>query len=177
MKIYFVTGNEKKANEAAQIVPEVDRINLDLPEIQSLNPEDVLRAKLLEAHKQIPDKTLVVEDVTYSISGMGGLPGTLIKWFIESIGSTGVNELAKHGDTKTVVAANIGLVKPSGEMIFVKGEVSGNTVEPDMNGDGFFFDNIFMPDGSDKRYSEMTEQEKNSISHRSLAWKELKKKI
>lgn len=175
MKIYFVTGNEKKAREAAEIFPEVERISLELPEIQSLDPTEVIKAKLLEAHKQLPNKTLVVEDVTYYIEGLGGLPGTLIKWFVESVGPEGIFNMAKHGDASTVVAANIGMISPDGEMIFVKGEVSGKTVEPNVLSDSFHFDNIFMPDGHDRRYSEMSLEEKNKISHRGLAWRELQR--
>lgn len=174
MKIYFVTGNEKKAREAAGIVPQVERIKLDLPELQSLDPLVVIKAKLIEAHRQIPDKTLAVEDVTYSINGLGGLPGTLVKWFVESVGPEGIYEMAKQVDITTVVAANIGLINPAGEMTFVRGEVKGKTVKPDIHGDGFHFDNIFMPDGHDKRYSQMTFAEKNKISHRALAWQELR---
>ena len=177
MKLYFVTGNEKKATEAAQIVPEVERIKLDLPEIQSLDPQEVLEAKLKVAHELDPDKILVVEDVTYSIDGLGGLPGTLVKWFVETIGPEGIYDIAKEKDVSTQVAANIGLVFPSGEMLFVKGEVTGKTVEPDASRAGFHFDNIFMPDGQSVRYSEMSADQKNALSHRGLAWKELKKEL
>jgi non-canonical purine NTP pyrophosphatase (RdgB/HAM1 family) len=177
MKIYFVTGNEKKARETKAIMPNVERINIDLPEIQSLDPKEVLEAKLKVAHNEMPNKTLVVEDVTYSIDGLKGLPGTLIKWFVQTIGPEGIYDLVKDKDCRTTVAANLGVIKPSGEMIFVKGEVIGKTVEPDKLGDGFHFDNIFLPDGYDLRYSEMTKEQKNKISHRAKAWQELKKHI
>jgi inosine/xanthosine triphosphate pyrophosphatase family protein len=44
-----------------------------------------------------------------------------------------------------------------------------------MRGDnGFQFDRVFIPDGYDKRYSEMTFEEKNRISHRHKAIEKLK---
>ncbi len=162
-----------KAREVSRIMPGIERIALDLPEIQSLNPQEVLKAKLLEAHKLEPNKTLVVEDVTYSIKGLGGLPGTLIKWFIESVGPAGVYEMLGNKDPLTTVCANLGLIKPSGEMLFHVGELVGKTVRPDAS-EGHYFDTIFIPIGNSKRFSEMTPDEKDAISHRAKAWKELK---
>lgn len=176
MKIYFVTGNEKKAREAAQIAPNVERISLDLPEIQSMDAQEVLEAKLDAAHKAMPGKTLAVEDVTYSIKGLNGLPGTLVKWFVELIGPDGIYDLVKDKDTTTVVAANIGLVMPDGTRRYFIGEVQGNTVSPGAGG-GYHFDNIFIPDGQTIRYSEMSKDEKNAISHRRLAWDKLRSAV
>ncbi len=171
--LYFVTGSEGKATEAAAIVPGLQRIKLDMPELQSLDVEEVLRGKLLAAHQQEPDKWLVVEDTTYSVAGLGGLPGTLIKWFEERLYPEGIYEICKDRDTSTVVAANLGLIKPDGSMLFVKGEVQGKTVSP-VAGEGFGFDAIFMPDGESQRYSEMGQAAKNKTSHRYKAWMALK---
>lgn len=176
MKLYFVTGNEKKAEEAKAIVPEIERISLDLPEIQSLDPKEVINAKLDEAHAQMPDKYLAVEDVAYSIAGLNGLPGTLIKWFIETVGPKGIYAMVKDKDCTTSVTANLGLITPEGEKIFVVGEIKGTTVSSE-EGEGFYFDSIFVADGYKKRYSEMAIEQKNKISHRALAWKKLNAEI
>jgi XTP/dITP diphosphohydrolase len=42
---------------------------------------------------------------------------------------------------------------------------------------GFGFDFVFTPDGYDKTYSEMTMEEKNKMSHRSIAVKNLFKQM
>jgi hypothetical protein len=39
---------------------------------------------------------------------------------------------------------------------------------------GFGFDPVFEPDGWEKTYAEMSEEEKNSISHRGKALEQLK---
>ena len=139
--VYFVTGNEKKASEVARLVPGVKRITLDLPEIQSLDAREVITAKLTEAHRQLPDKVLVVEDITYSIKGMAGLPGTLIKWFLNTVKPEGLYDLVKDKDRAITVCANLGIVRPDGSMDFVVGEVHGITVEP-VGESGYYFDRI-----------------------------------
>jgi inosine triphosphate pyrophosphatase len=174
MIVYFVTGNAKKIQEASAILPGIQQIEIDLPEIQSLDPEEIIREKLLVAHKKEPNKHLIVEDVSYSVAGLQGLPGTFVKWFMQTIGPSGLYNLAKDKDTATTVSAHIGYITPEAEMRFFVGSVEGKTVPPDGEG-GFYFDSIFMPKGYDKRYSEMTREEKNTISHRSLALRELSK--
>jgi XTP/dITP diphosphohydrolase len=42
---------------------------------------------------------------------------------------------------------------------------------------GFGFDQVFLPDGADKTYGEMTPGEKNVVSHRGKALRELVKQL
>ncbi len=50
MTIYFITGNAGKLNEAKAIIPQLTQLDLDLPEIQELDPKAVIAAKLPEAY-------------------------------------------------------------------------------------------------------------------------------
>lgn len=172
-KIYFVTGNKNKLSEVAQIMPGIEQIDIDLPEIQSLDPREVIEAKLQAAHRLHPDKAIAVEDISYEVAGLNGLPGTLVKWFLDRLGADGLYDLVDGRDTTTKVVAHIGMIRPSGEIIYVSGEVSGKTVGS-KGREGFAFDRIFIPDGLDLRYSEIPIDEKNRISHRSKAWNNLK---
>ena len=86
MKIYFVTGNKNKLKEVQMIMPEVESLELDLPEIQELDHKKVVEYKLNEAKKYKPGLNLMVEDLSVEVDGMNGLPGPLIKWFLKSVG-------------------------------------------------------------------------------------------
>ena len=55
------------------------------------------------------------------------------------------------------------------------GEVKGNIIKSPRGKDGFGYDPLFIPNGYDKTMAELSYEEKNRISHRLNAFKELKK--
>ena len=61
MSLYFITTNADKFEEAKAIVPELEQLDIELPEIQELDPKLIIRKKLEAAflHK---DSALVVDD-------------------------------------------------------------------------------------------------------------------
>ncbi|MDD4938043.1 MAG: RdgB/HAM1 family non-canonical purine NTP pyrophosphatase [Candidatus Shapirobacteria bacterium] len=174
MKIYFVTGNKNKLKEVQMIMPEVEGLELDLIEIQELDHKKVLEHKLKEAQKYKPGVNLIVEDLSLVINGTNGLPGPLIKWFLKSVGRKGIYKMAKNfGDQTAVVEEILGYVTREGKMEYFEGIVKGKIVEPRGESD-FGFDPIFVPDGTNKTYAEMSIEEKNKISHRRKALNKLK---
>lgn len=69
---------------------------------------------------------------------------------------------------KTVIALVI-----NGKEEFFEGEIMGQiTLQPIGNG-GFGYDPVFMPDGYNKTFAQMTLEEKNTISHRAIATQKL----
>lgn len=174
MKIYFVTGNKNKLKEVQMIWPEIEGLELDLKEIQELEPKKILEEKLEEAKKYKPNTCLMVEDLSLEIDGMNGLPGPLIKWFLKSVGREGVYKMAKlFGNQKAIARVTLGFVDQNGENKYFEGVITGKIVEP-RGESGFGWDPIFVPDGYDKTFAEMGTEEKNKISHRKIALEKLK---
>ncbi len=171
MNLQIITGNPNKFRELSQFIPNASQIDIDLPEIQSTDPEIVITAKLAEAQKHAAGNH-VVEDTSLSLDCLNGLPGPLIKWFLKSIGTNGLYELCeKYGNfgatAKTVLGLSI-----DGEMQFFSGEIRGQIVAP--RGDnGFGWDEIFQPEGFAKTFAEMTDEEKLAISMRKIACEKL----
>jgi XTP/dITP diphosphohydrolase len=62
------------------------------------------------------------------------------------------------------------LAWPSGASTTFRGEVKGRMVWPPRGGNGFGYDPMFVPDGYDRTYGEMTTEEKKGMSHRALAY-------
>ena len=69
---------------------------------------------------------------------------------------------------KTVIALIL-----NGQNYFFEGKIEGEIMETEKGGNGFGYDPVFKPSGYDKTFAEMTDAEKNSISHRALATKQL----
>lgn len=56
-----------------------------------------------------------------------------------------------------------------GKEYFFRGEVQGKIIYEKRGTSGFGYDPLFIPDGYDKTFAEMSLEEKNAISHRALA--------
>jgi XTP/dITP diphosphohydrolase len=54
-------------------------------------------------------------------------------------------------------------------MSFYKGEIKGIITSEKRGENGFGYDPIFIPDGFDITFAQMTLEEKNRISHRAIA--------
>lgn len=174
--IYFITGNKGKLAEAKEFIPELEGLDIDLPEIQEIDPRKVIEAKLLEASKHHSGE-FVVEDTSLYFDAIPGLPGPLIKWFLKTINNQGMASLVDKYDVKTGRAVNmLGYMNSAGEITYFEGSINGEIVQP--RGDyGFGWDVIFQPDGYSKTFAEMTQDEKNAISMRKLAFKGLNNHI
>lgn len=175
MDIYFVTGNAGKLAEVQAGLPNIRGLALDLPEIQELDVKKIITAKLTEATRLHPG-ALLVEDTSLHCEGLRGLPGPLVKWFLQALGPDGLYDLvAASGNTKATARTTFGL--SSGETLhFFEGEVRGRIVPP-QGSNGFGWDPIFQLDGQSKTFAEMKLPEKNSISHRARAIEKLRSYI
>lgn len=173
MVLYFITGNQNKFREATAILgPGLERVELDLPEIQDIDAKRVIEEKLGEARKHQPGD-FIVEDVSLELECLNGLPGPLIKWFLKTVGYEGLADIAKKYDNNRARAIATYGYYSNGEIKFFEGIVDGKIVDP--RGDNKFgWDPIFQPDGYKKTFAEMTVEEKNEISHRRLALNKLK---
>lgn len=78
---------------------------------------------------------------------------------------------------KAKFVAAIILIDNEGNRYEGYGECSGKISENYAGGNGFGFDPIFIPDGYDKTMGELSDEEKNAISHRFKALIDLKKKL
>jgi len=174
MPLYFITGNKNKFEEVQAIIHTVQQLDIDLPEIQDVDGKNIIRAKLIEALKH-DTGTCIVEDTSLYLDCLNGLPGPLIKWFLKTIGNNGLAHLSETlHNTRAEAKTIIGYAENQNEIEFFEGSVFG-TIVPERGNSDFGWDTIFLPEGSDKTFSEMTQEEKNRISMRSIAARKLHK--
>ena len=167
--LVVVTGNVSKANEISAITGwQAMAVDVKIPEIQSMDIEEVAREKAIAAHRQL-NKPVVVDDTGMFIESLGGLPGPLVSWFLDAIGPAGVLRIVGNAENRRArVATCIAYADMSTVKTFV-GSVDGELSTELRGENGFGYDPIFIPKGGNKTYAEMTSAEKNAISMRKLA--------
>lgn len=176
MDLFAITGNKGKFDELASLIPQVQQLDIDLPEIQELDPKKIIEEKLKAASLHHRGR-FIVEDTSLYFDGLNGLPGPLVKWFLKSIGNEGLATIARSlSDNAARAVTWLGYRTIQGEIQYFEGEILGNIVQPrGMN--GFGWDKIFQPKGSAKTFAEMSSNEKNIFSMRRIAIEKLKKHL
>jgi XTP/dITP diphosphohydrolase len=171
--LLFVTGNPGKLAEARRLSGrELGSIALDLPEIQSLDFEEVLAEKSRAAFAAV-GSPVIVEEAGLEISAWNGFPGPLVRWMLEAVGAEGLarTALALHDPRARAVSI---LAWTDGERtVRARGETDGTLVLPARGEHGFGFDPVFQPQGSGLTFGEMSGAEKDRFSHRGKAWRSL----
>lgn len=168
-KLFLVTGNANKLEEWRRQLPadiEIDSVDLDLPEIQSIDPEEIMADKARRAY-EATGKPVVVEDVSAGLQKLGGLPGPFIKFFIKKLGNDALFTLAGKENEPATVSCSIAYYDGQ-DLLTVRGDVHG-TVVASRGDNGFGFDKTFVPEHQDLTYAEMSGEQKDSVSHRSVA--------
>lgn len=172
MTLYFITGNKNKFAEVKAVLPQVEQLEIDLPEIQDLDPRNVVAAKLREAlsHKQ---GEFIVEDTSLRFNCLNGLPGTLIKWFLKTLGNQGLYDITQKMENNSAEAHTIiGYARSPTDIHYFEGTMNGHIVAPAGPND-FGWDVIFQPEGHTQTYAQLGREEKNNISMRRQALNKL----
>lgn len=173
----LVTGNPGKLAEARTALGTyIEAVEVDLPEIQSLDYREVLRAKAEEAWRRI-GRPLIVEEAGLDLACLNGFPGPLVKWMLEAVGAEGIARTAAAlGETRA--SARCFLLFKNGEReIVAEGRTEGILVLPGRGTHGFGWDPVFLPDGASQTFAELTGTEKDAVSHRGKAWREMARNL
>jgi non-canonical purine NTP pyrophosphatase (RdgB/HAM1 family) len=173
MELLFATSNEHKARELQALLGRpIQPVKLELPELQAVDVQEVIEAKAREAHRLV-GLPVLVEDTGLAFAAWNGLPGALIRWFLDRVGNEGLCQMLQSYDQRTASAETcIGYFDGKACHVF-RGVVTGQIVRAPRGNGGFGWDPIFMPDGWDKTFAEMT-NEKQLVSMRKLAVTQLK---
>ena len=172
----FITGNKIKFKEVQAVLApiKIERVDIDLAEIQEVDAYKIIRHKLQEALKHHKGP-LIIDDSSLFFSCFNyKLPGPLIKWFNEYVGMDGLFNLTqKMGDSKARATTIIGYAENPKKILFFEGTLKGRIAEP-RGAYKFGYDPIFLPDGKKQTLSEMKEAGIFFYSPRAKALKKLK---
>jgi XTP/dITP diphosphohydrolase len=193
MQLIVATRNMHKMREIEQILGSEFAIR-DLtahPEISEITEsgtsfEENAELKAMAVSKKLPG-LVIADDSGLEVEALGGAPG------IHSARYAGANasdkekvakllrQLAKvdpksdqrHAQFRCVLA-----VARDGQILAtVEGVVEGKIAERPRGSHGFGYDPIFIPDGFEQTFAELSEELKNEISHRAKAIRKLQAKL
>lgn len=157
--VVFVTGNAHKAHYFSELVGfEIDHAKADVPEIQSLDAEEVVVAKAKTAFEQF-GKPVIVEDTSLQIDAMGHLPGTFIKWFLDELGTEKLCRLADSDPDRRAHASAIFAYYDGKNVQMFKGSAAGTIAVSPRGLSGFGWNAVFVPKGATQTLAEMSEED------------------
>jgi len=173
--ITFITGNKNKVENLKRYLRyPINHTALDLVEIQSLDPHEIVEAKVKEAYRIIK-KPVLVEDVSLTFKELGKLPGPLIKWFLNELKLEGLCKLLDSDSSREAIALVLYGYYDGERLAFFDGIVEG-TIAKKPKGDKLFgWSPIFIPTGYKKTWAEMSIEEQNVTSMRKIALEKLEK--
>src|SRR5437764_454718 len=171
--LILVSSNPNKGIEAERIlgVPLL-RVSLALPEIQAATVEDITRYKL-EVARTKGYQRLIVEDVSLGFDELGNFPGPYVRWLLEAAGGTGLAAIAYALNNRAAKAQCCVAYWDGGQGHMFLGECAGDVLVEPRGARSFGWDAWFQPRGSTKTFAEMSPQEKDGVSHRGNAYRQL----
>lgn len=172
-KLILVSTNPNKGIEAERILGRpLLRVSLNLPEIQAATVEDITRYKLENARTKGYGR-LIVEDVSLGFDELGNFPGPYVRWLLEAAGGRGLAAIAYALNNRAARAQCCVAYWNGKEGKVFMGETTGEILVEPRGERHFGWDAWFQPRGSKKTFAEMTDAEKDAVSHRGHAYRQL----
>ena len=187
--LLLATRNRKKLAELLRIL-EASRVDVpladlsgypDMPEVvesgATFEENALLKARATVEYTGLP---AVAEDSGLCVDALNGMPGVLSARWSGGHGDDGNLKLvlaqladvpSKRRGAHFECAAT--LVLPSGAEHTTEGSVFGTITTEPRGSNGFGYDPIFLPDGYRLTTAEMSERDKDAISHRGRALRHL----
>lgn len=182
LKLLLASRNPDKIAELRDLLAglEVQLVSLlDYPALpETLEDRDTLAGnagkKALEA-AQYTGLTCLADDTGLFIDALEGAPGVRAARFAGESCSYQDNRdkalrlLSGAQNRQAEFRTCVVLAAPDGIISIQEGRMPGSITTSERGSNGFGYDSIFAPEGSKLTYAELTDAEKNLISHRGRA--------
>ena len=190
MKLLFATANKNKLREAAEILGDIVQvispselnINADVEETgETLQDNSILKARTLY---DLSGLDCFADDTGLEVEVLNGAPGVLTARYAACVPGGALphdseanmnrllEELSEYStpESRRARFRTVITLIYEGRQYCFEGIVSGTIAQGKAGNGGFGYDPIFIPDGFGGRtMAEISEDEKNAISHRGRA--------
>ena len=194
MKLFVATHNQHKIREIGQILPGFEIVADDPEDVEENAPDFIgnafIKVRAIAARHR--GAWCLADDSGLEVAALGGEPGVRSARYSEgkeefvefltsgqetasTLSRTQMNNalllknLAGVTDRRANFTGAIALVDPKGAEHTAVGKCFGRIAEKPSGAEGFGYDPLFVPDGHDKSFAELSAEEKNAISHRGRA--------
>ncbi len=188
-KLIIATNNPGKAEEFELLFVDFDETVLSLKDLpQSIEVEETgstfyENARLkAEAVSAMTGETVISDDSGLVIDALEGRPGVYSARFAgpEKNDQANIDKVLKlmknvpRDERSARFVTVLAISKPGLPTRYIEGECHGVITETNSGAGGFGYDPIFYVPEKKKTFAEMSREEKNEISHRGKAMKQLK---
>jgi XTP/dITP diphosphohydrolase len=182
MQLVFATHNKHKVSEIKPLLPSpFSLVTLDEIKCDEEIPEtgDTLSSNALQKARYVYDKykcNCFADDTGLEVAALHGRPGVYSARYAGEAKSANDNiekllgEMEEHNDRSAVFKTVIALIIDGKPFLF-EGAVKGTIAEKGIGTNGFGYDPVFIPEGQNRSFAQMTLLEKNELSHRARAVK------
>lgn len=190
MKLVLASKNEKKLVELRNILMQMGvevvsesevGVDVEVEETGSTFEENAaLKAKAVMQASGLP---AIADDSGLMVDAMNGAPGV----YSARYGGEGLDDTSRYRlllenmrgqlDRRCKFVSAICCAFPNGDLVTARGECAGTIAFAPKGEGGFGYDPIFFVPALKKTFSELTQEEKNEISHRGNALKEFKNEL
>ncbi len=184
MQLVFASNNKNKIKEIQLLVPNFIQI-LNLEDIGCFDdiPEtaDTIEGNAILKANYVSEKygyNCFADDSGLEIDTLNGEPGVYSARYagepkddnknIEKVLKNLKDETNRKANFKTVICLNI-----DGQQHLFTGIINGKIIDEKIGDNGFGYDPIFVADGYQKTFAELSMEEKSTISHRGKAVRQL----
>ncbi|MCD6082877.1 XTP/dITP diphosphatase [Candidatus Aerophobetes bacterium] len=192
MELVVATRNKDKVREIKELLSDLKvRIltHEDFPNFPSVVEDGKsLKENALKKARAIAKftgKLALADDSGLEVEALGGAPGVFSSRF------AGENATYEDNNQKllsllkgvppekrgAVFRCVIAIIDPEGREVVVEGVCRGRITEKPKGKEGFGYDPVFEPEGSERTFAQMSLEEKNRISHRAKALKKAKEAL
>ena len=164
--LVFVTQNKNKLADAQRILPEfeIEHVDFDVPEIQSLDPKEIIAHKLSYAYEKIGQPCFVM-DSSLSLACLNGFPGPFTKWWFEkTVGEEKTCAIATLFGERGITWTNMLGYFDGRDTHYLEEVLKGALPETPRGTDGYHWDTIFIPEGETETFAEMGFERKQSYA-------------
>ena len=190
MKVIAATKNNGKIREMREILSPLDMdivsqqeigLNIDAEETgDTFERNALIKAR---AVAMICDYPILADDSGICVDALNGAPGVhSARYAGENATDTDrinklLSEMKNSQDRTAKFVTAVAFIFPDGTEITASGEVKGYITEEPMGDNGFGYDPVFFSTELGKTFAQSSDDEKNSVSHRGRALKNLYDKL